>query len=145
MPLNIAKTQELWERYVYARDHGHLDFVNKANMCEDYFYGNQWHAAHKRKLENQGKPVLTINKVFSTLITVMGEQLQNQASVGFLAKATGDPKTAEALNKIYLHSLAGNNRKEHRRELLHHGVFSSAHSVVVQSAFDECVNDNVDS
>jgi len=98
MPLNVALARENWDHYVYARDNGHLDFVRKAKLCEDYYYGSQWNPIHKARLERQGKPVLTINKVFSTLLTVMGEQLQNQASVNFVPTAAGDPKVADALN-----------------------------------------------
>jgi len=109
MPLNVALARENWDHYVYARDNGHLDFVRKAKLCEDYYYGSQWNPIHKARLERQGKPVLTINKVFSTLLTVMGEQLQNQASVNFVPTAAGDPKVADALNKLYIHIMQNND------------------------------------
>ena len=28
MPVNTEKTSEVWNRYVYLRDHGHLKFIN---------------------------------------------------------------------------------------------------------------------
>ena len=125
MPLNVELAQENWHRYVYARDNGHLDYVRKAKLCEDYYYGSQWNPVHKAKLEQQGKPVLTINKVFSTLLTVMGEQLQNQASVSFVPTASGDPATADALNKLYIHILNNNDMKHLESELFDEGVITS--------------------
>jgi hypothetical protein len=144
MPLNIEKTRELWEKYVYARDNGHLNFVQKSNQCESYFYGEHWNPIHKRKLEAQGKPVLTINKVFSTLITVMGEQLQNQATVGFLPKASGTPETAEALNKIYIHIMNDNDIKNLESDLFDEGVISSRAFYDVRLNFDDSMKGEVD-
>lgn len=143
MPLDTLRTQEIWEKYVYARDNGHLNFVQKANLCESYFYGEHWNPVHKRKLEAQGKPVLTINKVFSTLITVMGEQLQNQATVGFLPKGDGLPETAEALNKIHIHIMNDNNMKHLESELFDEGVISSRGFLDVRMDFDDSMQGEV--
>jgi hypothetical protein len=143
MPLNIEKTRALWEKYVYARDNGHLNYVQKANQCESYFYGEHWNPVHKRKLESQGKPVLTINKVFSTLITIMGEQLQNQATVGFLPKAAGIPETAAALNKIYIHIMNDNNIKNLESDLFDEGVISSRAFYDVRLDFDDSMKGEV--
>lgn len=143
MPLDIEKTRDVWEKYVYARDNGHLNYVQKANLCEAYFYGEHWHPAHKKKLEAQGKPVLTINKVFSTLITVMGEQLQNQATVGFLPKADGTPETAEALNKIHIHIMNDNNMKHIEAELFDEGIISSRGFLDVRMDFDDSMKGEV--
>ena len=143
MPLNTEKTRDLWEKYVYARDNGHLNYVQKANQCESYFYGEHWNPIHKRKLESQGKPVLVINKVFSTLITVMGEQLQNQATVGFLPKASGTPETAEALNKIYIHVMNDNDIKHLESEVFDEGVISSRAFYDVRMDFDDSMRGEV--
>jgi hypothetical protein len=143
MPLNIEKTRDLWEKYVYARDNGHLNYVQKANQCEAYFYGEHWNPAHKRKLEAQGKPVLTINKVFSTLITIMGEQLQNQATVGFLPKTSGTPETAAALNKIYIHIMNDNDIKNLESDLFDEGVISSRAFYDVRLDFDDSMKGEV--
>ena len=144
MPLNVEKTRDVWEKYVYARDNGHLNFVRKANQCESYFYGDHWNPVHKRRLEAQGKPVLTINKVFSTLITVMGEQLQNQATVGFLPKASGTPETAAALNKIYIHIMNDNDIKHLESDLFDEGVISSRAFYDVRLGFSDSMRGEVD-
>jgi len=111
---DVELARENWEHYVYARDHGHLDYTSKATLCEQYFYGEHWAQALKQKLLAQGKPVLTINKVFSSLITIMGEQLQNRAGISFLpVDDVADPETAEVLDKLYMHILR-NNGMEHK-------------------------------
>ena len=41
MPVNTSLANEVWCRYI-LRDNGHLDFVKKAAICEDFFVGLQW-------------------------------------------------------------------------------------------------------
>ena len=143
MPLNVELARENWHHYVYARDNGHLDYVRKAKLCEDYYYGSQWNPLHKARLESQGKPVLTINKVFSTLLTVMGEQLQNQASVSFIPTATGVPATAEALNKLYIHIMNNVDMKHLESELFDEGVITSRGFLDVRLGFNDSMQGEV--
>jgi len=144
MPLNVALARENWDHYVYARDNGHLDFVRKAKLCEDYYYGSQWNPIHKARLERQGKPVLTINKVFSTLLTVMGEQLQNQASVNFVPTAAGDPKVADALNKLYIHIMQNNDMKHLESELFDEGAITSRGFLDIRLSFNDAMRGEVE-
>lgn len=144
MPLNTALAQENWHHYVYARDNGHLDFVRKAKLCEDYYYGKQWDPLHKAKLERQGKPVLTINKVFSTLLTVMGEQLQNQAGINFIPTASGSPETSDALNKLYIHIMNNNDMKHLESELFDEGAITSRGFLDIRLGFDDSMRGEVE-
>ena len=64
------KTQlsmELWWRYQYLRDNGHLRYVDKAKKCDDFFRGVQWSREDMDLLAEQRRPALTINKILSTL------------------------------------------------------------------------------
>lgn len=101
--------RENYLRFSYARDNGHIQFINKADMCDNYFAGQQWDEAIVRRLERLGKPVITINKVLSTCAVVFGEQLSNRADVSFRPAREGQPETAEALDKVWLHISASNN------------------------------------
>ena len=125
MPRDIQKTEENWSRYAFARDNGHLDFVRKANICEQYFYGNQWREETRRMLEQQLKPVVTINKVFSSLLVVMGEMLQVQGDVSFQPTASGNQETADALTKIYRSILRSNNYQAKEAEVFDSGIIRS--------------------
>jgi len=102
MPVDNALATENYERYCYARDNGHLDYVEKADKCERYFAGQQWDEVLRRRLERQGKPVLTINKTLATLASVMGEQIETRADIAFRPFRNGNEQTAEALSKVYL-------------------------------------------
>lgn len=103
MPVNRKLARENYDRWAYIRDNGHSDFVTKADVCENYFAGQQWEAHIKARLERQGKPALTINKTLSTLATVFGNHLEAGADVTFRPFKDGSAETADALSKVYLH------------------------------------------
>ncbi len=109
MPVNSALALENFNRFSFCRDNGHLRYVAKANKCDDYFSGLQWDPITKRKLERQRRPVLTINKTLATLATIMGEQLENRATISFQPSKDGNEEVAAILNKVYL-NIANNNK-----------------------------------
>ena len=108
MPVNAKVAQENYERYVYARDNGHMDYVKKADECDRYYQGLQWDEAVKARLKRQGKPALTINKILSTITTVQGELINNRAEITFKPAQNGNDETAHALSRTYL-NIAQNN------------------------------------
>lgn len=103
MAVDAYKSRENYERYCYARDGGHTNFVEKADKCERFFAGLQWEESIRRRLERQGKPVLTINETFASIASIMGEQLNNRSDVSFKPKREGDPFVADALTRLWLH------------------------------------------
>ena len=98
----FSKARDNYERYAYARDHGHAEFVRKADTCDSFYQGMQWEESIRRKLEAQGKPVLTINKILATVTTVQGELLNTRADVDFKPAEMGDEEVAFALGRVYL-------------------------------------------
>ena len=99
----LQNARDNYDQFAYARDHGHLDFVAKAEMCDLYFLGQQWDPAIVARLNRLKKPVITINKVLSTCATVFGEQLQNRADVSFRPARGGSPETSIVLDKLWMH------------------------------------------
>lgn len=100
---DTQRARENYAHFCYARDHGHLDFVAKAERCDRYFAGAQWDPRVVARLERLGKPVLTVNKILSTCATLFGEQLNNRADVSFRPARGGNPETAHALDQVWLH------------------------------------------
>ncbi len=97
-----SKALENYERFAYARDNGHLDFIDKATKCDAYFVGQQWDPAHERRLTRLGKPVITLNKVLSTCASIFGEQLSNRSDVSFRPGRDGTMEVATTLDKMWL-------------------------------------------
>ena len=126
-----------YNRYAAARDNGHLDYVEKARKCNRFFAGQQWDQKVQRKLERQGRPALTMNKVLATLSTVMGEQLHNRADVSFLPFKNGNSETAEALSKVHLQILQANNYRWVESEAFSDGIIGSRGFVDCRISFQE--------
>ena len=73
MPVNNDLASETWLRYVECRDNGHLDFLAKAEKCDAFAIGKQWAQEDLDALKLARRPALTINKILSTLSTILGD------------------------------------------------------------------------
>ncbi len=110
MPVNNDLTTDVWLRYQYLRDNGHLDYVYKARKCEDFFVGMQWTSEDMSLLKSQKRPALTINKIISTMSNVMGEQIFNRTEISFVPRNSGaSEQVADALSKVYM-QISDNNQ-----------------------------------
>jgi hypothetical protein len=135
-----SKTEKALDNYnyfAYARDHGHLDFVEKATRCDNYFIGQQWDEAVVARLARLGKPILTINKVLSTCATIFGEQLSNRADIRFRPAHNGSAETANALDKVWLHVSETNNLDFLESEMAADGFIRSRGFLDVRMNFDD--------
>ena len=72
MPIDASLASDQYARFAYMRDNGHLDFVLKADKCDQFFVGNQWLESDLYALRAQRRPALTINKIISTIGTILG-------------------------------------------------------------------------
>jgi len=95
----IARTQ--WDRYVRARDHGHLDYMTIAKKCDDFYMGAQWDPEDKAELDAAGRPALTINMILTTVNTVLGEQIARRVDLRFKPAKGGKQDTANILSKVW--------------------------------------------
>jgi len=103
----ITRTQ--WNRYERARDNGHLDYVEMAKICDEYYRGDQWDADDAAALEQEGRPALTINTILPTVNTILGEQSTRRADIQFKPRRGGNLDVATTLTKLYM-QIADNNK-----------------------------------
>ena len=96
----VAKNQ--WDRYVRARDNGHLEYIDMAKRCDSFYRGEQWDEADIAALDNEGRPALTINTILPTVNTVLAEQTSRRADVQFKPRRGGEQATADVLTKLYM-------------------------------------------
>lgn len=101
--------QQQWNRYVRARDNGHLQYVEMAKKCDAFYRGDQWDQVDLAALEAEGRPALTINTILPTVNTVLGEQSTRRADVQFKPRRGGDQAVASVLTKLYM-QIADNNK-----------------------------------
>lgn len=103
----ITRTQ--WARYERARDNGHLDYVDMAIKCDEYYQGDQWDPDDVAALESEGRPALTINTILPTINTILGEQSSRRADIKFKPRRGGEEDVAHTLSKLYM-QIADNNK-----------------------------------
>lgn len=98
-----------WDRYVRARDNGHIDYIDLAKKCDAFYQGEQWDAVDVAALDAEGRPALTINTILPTVNTVLGEQSTRRADIQFKPRRGADQQVANVLTKLYM-QIADNNK-----------------------------------
>jgi hypothetical protein len=137
MPLNTALAMKIWYRYSWTRDNGHAQFVEKADICDRYFAGDQWDPADRAKLKLQRRPALTINKIISTMANVMGEQIYNRSEISFRPRSGAPEATASALVKVFK-QISDNNQLDWKRsDMFADGVIRSRGFLDVRLDFND--------
>ena len=126
MPVNAALANEVWYRYAWLRDNGHLDYVKKATTCEDFFVGLQWDPSDLALLRSYRRPALTINKIISTISNVMGEQIFNRTDIAFKPRNEGaTSEVADALTKVFMQISDNNQLNWVRSDVFADGIVGS--------------------
>lgn len=125
MPVDTAKASKIWSRYVHTRDAGHEKFIQKADLCERHFAGDQWDVSDKAQLTLVRRPALTINKILGTVGNVLGEQINNRAETSFRPRNGSSQGTAEVLNKVFKQISDANQLAWKRSDLFADGVITS--------------------
>jgi hypothetical protein len=148
MPINTALCSKTWNRYCWARDNGHQRFVEKADLCERFFAGDQWEPADVARLKLARRPALTINKIISTVSNVLGEQIYNRSETSFRPRGGAPSEVAEALTKVYKHISDNNQLDWKRSDMFADGIITSRGFLDVRLNFTdnmqgEVVIDNV--
>lgn len=94
-----------WERYQYAKDRGHTDYVTTAQENEDMYLGGglQWKDEDRAYLESIGRPVIENNYIFPAVNTAIGLQLASRVDIAFKPRRDGaTEETATTLSKVVM-------------------------------------------
>jgi hypothetical protein len=125
MPVNAEETYKTWQRYAWVRDNGHTKFAEKADKCERFFRGEQWDTADRAALEAVRRPVITVNKILSTVSNVMGEQINNRSEISFRPRSGAPAATADILTKVF-RQISDNNQLDWKRsDMFADGIITS--------------------
>lgn len=148
MPINSELSFKTWQRYAQLRDNGHSKYVEKVDKCERFVAGDQWDAVDRAALEAVRRPVLTINKILSTISNVMGEQINNRAEISFRPRSGAPAATAEVLTKVFKQISDVNQLDWKRSDMFADGIIGSRGFLDVrldmgQSATGEVIIENV--
>lgn len=143
MPINQKVAASQWERYTYARDTGHLDYIMKAERCDAFFQGCQWDPAVLAELREQRRPGLTINKVLGTLSSIMGEQIDLRTEIAYRARYGAPSGNADTLTKLFRYIGDQSQLNWVRSELFADGAITSRGFLDIRLDYSRSVTGDV--
>lgn len=143
MPVNDSVASDQWYRWRYCVERGHYKFLEKADKCDNYFAGIQWDEKDLNALALQRRPALTINKIISTLSTIMGEQIYNRNETLFRPSTGAQPATAEALSKLWMQISQNNQLPWVRSDVFADGIIRSRGFYDVRLDFNDAMQGEV--
>lgn len=97
------QARENWHRYLYAKDRGHLEYMEQARKCEGMYLGGgeQWSAADKAVLSAQKRPFYEFNEIMPSINSALGYQIQNRMDIAFRPRGgESDMDKATVLSKV---------------------------------------------
>lgn len=144
MPVNTSLATDVWNRYTYLRDNGHLSYTQKAGRCEDFFAGMQWEQSDLALLKASRRPALTINKIISTISNVLGEQIFNRTDIAFKPRNEGaTSQVSDALTKVFMQISDNNQLNWVRSDVFCDGVVTSRGFFDVRLDFSDSLRGEV--
>jgi hypothetical protein len=130
-------------RYSFCRDNGHNRYVQKADLCERHFAGDQWDIADKAQLTLVRRPALTINKVLGTVGNVLGEQIGNRSEISFRPRQGSKAATADTLNKVFKQISDQNMLDWKRSDMFADGIIGSRGYIDIRLDFNDAMQGEV--
>jgi hypothetical protein len=141
--LQLARTQ--WERYNHGLYRGHTEYQKAAKKNEDFYFGagRQWDEETKRFLENQGKPWLEENIIFSTINTVIGYQTQSRMDISYKPREIDDQEVSDVLSKLAMFIIDQNNYPWLESEVFSDGLIQQRGYFDIRMDFDDNINGDI--
>lgn len=143
MPLDTHLAGQIWQRYCWCRDNGHLDYVDKAKKCENTFSGDHWDQHDKDVLRESRRPALTINKVLGTISNILGEQIDLRTEIAFKARYGAPSENSDVLMKVFRFISDANQLDYLRSEMFCDGAITSRGYLDVRMNFDNSITGDV--
>lgn len=143
MPIDDIKATDQWYRFRYMSERGHYKFLEKADKSDRFFLGLQWDEKDLNALKLQRRPAMTINKIISTVSTIMGEQIYNRNEVVFRPSTGAQPETAEALTKVWMQIAQNNQLNWVRSDVFADGIIRSRGFYDVRLDFNDALQGEV--
>lgn len=143
MPINSRVAADQWSRFRWNAENGHYKFLRKADMCDKFFIGLQWTQEDLNALKLARRPALTINKIISTVSTILGEQIYNRSEVLYRPAAGANAETADAMSKVWMQISQNNQLPWVRSDVFADGIIRSRGFYDVRMDFNDSMRGEV--
>ena len=98
--------KEIRDNFKAAKKHS-SNWRIEARESYDFKAGNQWDAKDVAKLEEEGRPIVTFNRMGPYFDAVTGTEINNRQQISYLPRTTGDTKKNEILTQAVRWALDG--------------------------------------
>ena len=133
----MSKARRNQEQFKRALDAGHSDYVERSMKCDDFYRGAQWDTADKARLDEQGRPALTLNMVLSTINAILGEQMERKMEVRYSPRRDGSEEVAFELNMLTRAILQANNYDDLEDMVFADGVIGGRGYYDIRISYDK--------
>lgn len=134
---DMSKARRNQEQFKRALDAGHSDYVERSMKCDDFYRGAQWDTADKARLDEQGRPALTLNMVLSTVNAILGEQMERKMEVRYSPRRDGSEEVAFELNMLTRAILQANNYDDLEDMVFADGVIGGRGYYDIRISYDK--------
>lgn len=121
-PEGNAVAEANWVAYQRARDAGHDKWLEVAKKCDNFYLGEQWTDKDRKKLEGEGRPVLTINEIIKVINAFLGKQSKQRADILFKPRRDASVDTAKAISHLVEQILDNNKYEFVEKEVFEDGI-----------------------
>jgi hypothetical protein len=136
--------QRNWEAFDRAYSGTHDGWAAEADKFNAFYVGDQWDEGARQDLESQGRPVLTINEIMTTVNTVLGEHSENRVDIRFKPRLHANEETARVLTHVVDQILDHNNYGAEEAQCFSDGIIADRGYLDVRMNFDESVMGEVE-
>jgi hypothetical protein len=129
------------QRFQFACDSGHSEYVDKARRNYRYWRGDggQWSDADREFAENvQGRKIIEINGILPAVETAVGEQISTRTDICFKpAKGGATAETAAVLSKLIMHDLEANGYPRIEKQVFRNGLIKRRGYIDMRMSFED--------
>lgn len=136
---DTEKAQANFDAFSRAHDGRHERFLKDAEKHDRFYLGDQWEEDLRRKLEGEGRPVLTINEVLSTTNAILGEHGNQRVDIRFKPRQHADEETAMVMTHVMDHILDMNRYGDVEAQVFADGLITDVGYFDVRIDFDRNV------
>ncbi len=143
MATDFDTVRSQYENYRFCYDNGHVQWIQRAKKCFDYWSNNQWSDADKLKNTRAGRPSLTLNVIESLVRSMKGIQRALRNDVRFSPVSSANLDMARVQDAVWMHIQQQNDFEFLETDVFEKGIIMGRAYFDVRVSYDESTQGEV--
>jgi len=119
-------------------------YLEHAPIAEGAYFGDgQWSDEDKALLDEQGRPIITINKIKPKISALIGYESQNSTIPKYLPNEEGDAVLADIITELNYHTLSKNKYPTVRNEVFEDETVTGRGNYCVRLDYSKNLNGDI--